>query len=402
MVQILEIFTLLLLIAFVLLTVAKKLGIPNSIILVLSGFIISLLKFNLQFEVSYEVIMLIFIPALVFKEALTMDIRNLNKEKWPVLALVLVGIIIQVLLLGYILHWTFGFALLHAFLFSVIIIPTDPVGVVNILEETGSAERIKIIAESESLFDDAVAIIIYGTLMSILLGDKAVNLSFFMEFLFQEVILSLVLGLASGALAYILIKHTEDVHIRVIITLVTAFGGFLLATKLHSSGILLIVFAGLMLGNMHHLMKIENVIGTKQLVFWDFLTFLLTTILYLFIGIVIQNTHGLSEYIHYFPISLGIFLLMSVLRWLILFIFLKTIGTLQHEHFSLKIITFMALGSLKGPISLAMLIALPMALGMDFVIKVCIIGYTIILFSILVQGSLVKITASRLLDTPKK
>lgn len=399
MVQLLEIFTLLLLISFVLLTIAKKLGIPNSIILVLSGFIISLLKFNLQFEVSYDVIMLIFIPALVFHEALTMDIRALNREKWPVLALVLLGIVVQVLLLGYILHLAFNFTLLHAFLFSVIIIPTDPIGVVNILEETGSAERIKVIAESESLFDDAVAIIIYGTLMSVALGDKVVNLQFFSEFLFQEVFLSLLLGLASGTVAYMLIKHTEDIHFRVIITLVTAFGGFLLAIKLHSSGILLVVFAGLLLGNAHRVLKIENVIGSKQLIFWDIMTFLLTTILYLFIGIVIQNTHGLSEYILYLPMSFGIFLLMIILRWLMLLIFLKTIGALQKEEFSLKIITFMALGSLKGPISLAMLIALPMALGMEYVVKVCIIGYTIILFSIVIQGSLVKVTAKKLLES---
>lgn len=160
MFELLKIFTLLLLSAFVLLTVAKRFKIPYSIVLVLCGFVISLFKFHLNFYVSYETIMLVFIPALVFKEALSMDIRLLNIYKTPVLALVLIGIIGQVIIMGYILHSLFGFALLNAFLFSVIIIPTDPVGVLNILEEIGAEERIKIIAEGESLFDDAVAIII--------------------------------------------------------------------------------------------------------------------------------------------------------------------------------------------------------------------------------------------------
>ncbi len=199
--ELLKIFTLLLLIAFALLTVAKKFKIPYSIVLVLSGFAVSLLKFHLNFHVSYEIIMLVFIPALVFKEAISLDIRLLNAYKIPVLVLVLVGISGQVILLGYILHFLFGFALLNAFLFSVIIIPTDPVGVLNILEEIGADERIKIIAEGESLFDDAVAIIIFGALMSILLKEKTVNLSFFMEFLSHELVLSFVLGLTIGILS---------------------------------------------------------------------------------------------------------------------------------------------------------------------------------------------------------
>jgi len=72
MFELLKIFTLLLLIAFALLTVAKKFKIPYSIVLVLSGFAVSLFKFHLNFHVSYETIMLVFIPALVFKEAISL------------------------------------------------------------------------------------------------------------------------------------------------------------------------------------------------------------------------------------------------------------------------------------------------------------------------------------------
>ncbi len=399
MFELLKIFTLLLLIAFALLTVAKKFKIPYSIVLVLSGFAISLFKFHLNFHVSYETIMLVFIPALVFKEAISLDVRLLNTYKIPVLVLVLIGISGQVILLGYILHFLFGFALLNAFLFSVIIIPTDPVGVLNILEEIGADERIKIIAEGESLFDDAVAIIIFGALMSILLKEKTVNLSFFMEFLSHELVLSFVLGLTIGILSYVLIKFTEDIHLQVVISLVTAFGGFLLATYLHSSGILLVVFAGLLLGNISNITKFKNVIDRDHLLFWDIVTFLLTTILYLFIGIIIQDTHGLSEYLHWLLASIAIFLIMFLLRWFTLTLILKGIGRLIKEPFSLKIITFMAFGSMKGPISLAMLIALPMSLGNEFVFKACIIGYSIIMFSILIQGSLLRLTAKKLLGS---
>lgn len=399
MLELLKIFTLLLLISFVLLTVAKRFKIPYSIVLVLSGFVVSLFKFHLNFYVSYETIMLVFIPALVFKEALSLDIRLLNVYKTPVLILVLIGIIGQVIIMGYILHFLFGFALLNAFLFSVIIIPTDPVGVLNILEEIGAEERIKTIAEGESLFDDAVAIIIFGTLMSILLKEKTVNLLFFVEFLSHELVLSFVLGLVIGILSYVLIRFTEDIHLQIVISLVTAFGGFLLATYLHASGILLVVFAGLLLGNISNITKFKNVINRDHLFFWNIVTFLLTTILYLIIGIIIQNTHGLSEYLHWLLASIAIFLIMFLLRWFMLTLILKGVGRLMKEPFSLRIIIFMAFGSMKGPVSLAMLIALPMSLGNEFVFKACIIGYSIILFSIVIQGSFLKLATKKLVET---
>ena len=90
---------------------------------------------------------------------------------------------------------------------------------------------------------------------------------------------------------------------------------------------------------------------------------------------------------------------MFLLRWFTLTLILKGIGRLMKEPFSLRIITFMAFGSMKGPISLAMLIALPMSLGNEFVFKACIIGYSIILFSIVIQGSFLKLAAKKLLET---
>ena len=400
MIETFRVLKILLLIAFALLIAAKRFRISYSVTLVSTGFIISILQFHLHFALSFQIIMFVFLPALIFREALTMDIRQVKAHIVPILLLVLVGIIGQVLVLGYVLHLFFGYELYHALLFSVIIIPTDPVGVVNILKETGAAdERIKIIAEGESLFDDAVAIILFGTFMSIILKEETLNPHFFITFFSREIILSFLLGSLIGVLAYVLIKLSDDIHGQVIISLVTAFGGFLLAASLHSSGILLIVFAGLVLGNMQHLTRFSNVVNRNHLFFWDILTFLITALLYLIIGIVIQNTHGFSDYIRLLPRTVLIFAIMFVLRWLMLVIILKTVGILQKKPFLLKTITFMAIGSMKGPISLAMLIALPVAIGMDYLVQACIIGYSIILFSIVIQGSLLKLFATRLLDT---
>lgn len=312
---------------------------------------------------------------------------------------VAIGIAAQVALLGGALHVLFGFDILRALLFAVIIIPTDPIGVLAALQETDAEEHIEMIAKGESLFDDAIAVVMYVALLSVLAGHGAGGsvLGGIAHLLTQEVLLSITAGIAAGAAAFMLLRFARDPELQVLITLLAAYGGFLAAHYLAASGILLVVALGVTLGSFHRIVPTKAVIGEVHGTFWRVFTFLLTSILYLLIGVLIQRTHGLADYLRFLSLSTAIFLIMNVVRWGLLFLLLKLAGFLQKKNYSLRTVAFLAIGSLKGPISVAMLIALPLTLGGVFVQKACVIGYTIVLFSIVGQGVALRLVGARLL-----
>ena len=86
----------------------KWLPVPYTIALVLVGFIISPLHFLPAVHISPDLILLIFLPALIFEASWSLKLAPLRANLFPILFLAVVGIGLSVLITGSIVHWTAG------------------------------------------------------------------------------------------------------------------------------------------------------------------------------------------------------------------------------------------------------------------------------------------------------
>ncbi|TXL00932.1 hypothetical protein BMR02_04635 [Methylococcaceae bacterium HT1] len=152
--------------------------IPYTVLLVILGLavnffsndwpIFELHHFN-QFHLTSELVLFVFLPALVFESALSLDARALIKNLAPILMMAIVGMLISVALVGFGLSWSLGLPLIIALLFASLISATDPVAVIALFKELGVSKRLSVLVEGESLMNDATAIVLFNILMMLML-----------------------------------------------------------------------------------------------------------------------------------------------------------------------------------------------------------------------------------------
>ena len=182
-------------------SLCRHLPIPYTVLLVILGLtvnvfaddlqVLNLHHFN-QFHLTSELVFYIFLPALVFESALSLDARALLKNIVPILMLAVVGMLVSVTLVGIGIWWSLEIQIIVALLFASLISATDPVAVVALFKELGVSRRLGVLIEGESLMNDATAIVLFGILLGLLAephfsledGMQAVS-HFFDSFEFQ-------------------------------------------------------------------------------------------------------------------------------------------------------------------------------------------------------------------------
>ncbi|MFC6733649.1 cation:proton antiporter [Haladaptatus sp. GCM10025893] len=149
--------------------VAKVGRFPYTIALLLAGLAVSILGVEVGLELSHDLILLVLLPPLLFEGAATTDLERFRANIIPILVLAVPGLIVSVLILGYIGQFAFGLPLLIALLFAATILPTDPVSVLALFEELGAPRRLSILVEGESLLNDGVGVVVFSALLAIIL-----------------------------------------------------------------------------------------------------------------------------------------------------------------------------------------------------------------------------------------
>ena len=203
---------------------------------------------------------------LLFAGALHVDLQQLLQRKYAILSLATIGVLISTFLTGLIIYYvvkliglnlSFPFALL----FGALISPTDPVAVLGLLKSIKSVpESLKIKIAGESLFNDGVGIVIFSVILtyalaSLGISNNEINFLSISEFFIIEAIGGIILGLASGYIAYLAIKTTDDFALEIMITLSLVMITYWIALKIHVSGPLAVVIAGIIGGVVLKLKK---------------------------------------------------------------------------------------------------------------------------------------------------
>ena len=159
----------------------KYLRIPYTVALVLAGLLLSLVHLPLlsPLEPSQrpnwltpDVILILFLPALVFEGSVKLDVRHLLRDAAPLLVLANVGVLLATLVTGYLVHWVIGLPLSIALLFGAIISATDPISVLAIFKDLRMNQRLSVIIEGESLLNDGTAVVLFQILLVGAVGGR--------------------------------------------------------------------------------------------------------------------------------------------------------------------------------------------------------------------------------------
>jgi CPA1 family monovalent cation:H+ antiporter len=365
----------------------RRLHIPYTVALVVVGLLLTF-QSPLELELTPELILALFVPPLVFEAAYHINLAELRQSLASILMLAVPGVVLTTLIVGWLVARTTPLSLPLALVFGALIAATDPVSVVALFRATGVPKRLGLLLEGESLLNDGTAIVIFNLALVALLTGQF-SLSQGVADFVRVAAGGTVTGLVLGWMVSQLIARVDDYLIEITLTTVLAFGAYLLAERLHFSGVLAVVAAGLINGNMGP----QGMSPTTRIVlfnFWEYVAFLANSLVFLLIGLEV-NIPALAA--AWQPVLWAVAAVL--LARLVVVYGLSWFVNRWTEPVPLRWQHVLSWGGLRGAISLALALSLPAALGPQRdLIRVMTFG--VVLFTLLAQGMTIRPLIRRL------
>lgn len=376
----LERIEVLLIIAAVVALFARRLKLPYTVGLVLAGGLMGGIGLLQGYTLTKDLIFRILLPPLVFEAAFFLPWKELRQNLTPVLILASIGVGFSALIVGLSMNLVGGWAITSALIFGALIAATDPVSVIALFKEMKVHGRLRLLVEAESLFNDGFAAVFFSILALMIAGVQLTPGIAAMG-LIREVGGGVLCGAIVAGAALYLAGRTDDHLVELTFTTIAAFGSFLLAEHFHASGVLAVLVAGLMIGNMGDLGAITDRGREAVGAFWEFMAFLANSIVFLLIGVQEQAiSKGLIQHWNLVLLAIGASLLgRAVSVYGIAAIFGKTGHkiNLSHQH-------VLFWGGLKGALALALAYGLPEKT--EHRSEIIAVAFGVVAFSVLVQG----------------
>ncbi len=376
-----------LLIAVALVAVATKyIRLPYTIVLVLAGAGLALVPQAPGIVLTPDLIVLVFLPALLFEASYHLSFEHLKADFRFISNLALWGVVATAGLIAVLLVGLGGLAWPTALLFGAIVAATDPVSVVATFRKLGAPTRLTSIIESESLFNDGSALVLFNLLLSVIVAGQFSVWSNGLEFI-KVAVGGLALGVATGYLALALLSRLDEYLTEILVTLIVAYGSFLAAEQLGVSPALAVVAAGLLVGNFGQRQALSPTTQIALGFSWEFFGFLANSLIFLLVGLQVR-TIQVGEF---WPV-IGLGIVATLLSRGIVVVVLSGLNNLLQRRVVVSWRWQMLLiwGGLRGALSLAMALSLPLTLldGKLFPDRnmLLVMTFGLIMFSLLVQG----------------
>ena len=391
--EILLITAFLLTIAMVVASLRQHLMLPYTVLLVLLGILVDLVSpyFAVaeqisQFQITPDIVLFLFLPALIFESALSLDARALLKNIVPILVLAIPGMLVSSFLVGSGVWISLEIHFMVALLFGALISATDPVAVIELFKKLGAPKRLTVLIEGESLMNDATAIVLFHTLLAFIVKDEFslsstsdAMIDFFRVFT-GGILVGAVIGLLVGVLM-VKLSH-EQQSIPVVLSLAAAYASFIVAEhKLHVSGVMSVLAAAICL----------NIFGMNQLSLevtktihatWGVIVLICNSLLFILIGLSVEP---ITLFAYWQPIlitTMAVFIARAVSIYL--FVPLAT-HSFSLPKVSLSEQHIMWWGGLKGGLAIAIVMSIPESMPeREWLIELTL---GVVLISLLVSGS---------------
>ncbi len=370
-----------------------------SVVILLMGYIfpgISEIASHLVEEFDFQEVLLgVMLNFLLFAGALSTNLRKLVEEKWPIMFLALGGTLMSTFIVGTLIFYAFQLVgrpvdILYCYLFGSLISPTDPIAVLALVKQFGLAKNLEIKIAGESLFNDGIGVVIFLTILGIAQNGVENFEALEVALLFgQEVIGGIMMGAIFGFLGFRLLDYIDNDHVEleVLVTLSLVMVGGRIAELVHVSGPLAMVVMGLFIGNEGRSEQLATATGEYVFKFWHLLDETLNAILFILIGlemIVISETYSIEYGI------MGVLGIVVVLIGRSVGVSIPVLIMKNFRKFEPRTIPILIWGGLRGGISVALALSLPEWIPTEVRGIILSTTYSIVVFSILVQGLTIK------------
>ena len=287
--QTIELFVALLGVAAIVAIVARPLRLPYTVALVVVGLVIGAVAGALglggDLAVTPELVLVVILPGLVFEAAYRLRFAELRQWFSGLLLLAVPGVLISAGIVAIVLHLATGLRLDLAFIVGAMVSATDPAAVVATFKRLAVSRSLSTIVDGESLLNDGTGLVLFAIAVRGVtqpVGPVEAVLSFV-----AAVAISAGIGLAAGIVAARLISGVRDHLIELTISVVLAYGTYLLADSFGLSGVIATVTAAVVLGNYGPGRALTQTGADAIDTVWEFLAFLLTAVVFLLVGLAI-------------------------------------------------------------------------------------------------------------------
>jgi monovalent cation/hydrogen antiporter len=378
-----------------LVTLARVLNVPYPIFLVLGGLAIGFVPGMPDIELEPELVLLFFLPPLLYSSAFFASLRDLRRNVGTISALSVGLVLLTCFAVAVCVHAVVpGMSWAAAFVLGAIVSPTDPVAATAIASRIGVPRRVVVVVEGESLINDATAITAYRVAVVAVTAGTFSVWDAGGRFILGAVG-GVAIGLAVGWVVAFVRERLDDPPVEITISLFTAYAAYLPAEQLGLSGVVAAVTVGLYMGSQTSRVTTAQV-RMQGFAMWQILTFLLNSFLFVLIGLQLpQLADELREANYETTTVIGYGLLASLvvvvarIVWVVAFTYLPG-GLASRQEVRPANVALIAWMGMRGAVSLAAALALPTVTdaGTPFSERplILFITFCVILFTLVVQG----------------
>jgi CPA1 family monovalent cation:H+ antiporter len=350
---------------------AKRINAPYNVALVVVGLLLVLMDVLPRTTMDPNVVLLLFLPILVFQGALSADDVSMKRAARPILALAVPGVAISLVATATLAAWEIGLPFAVALLLGAVLAITDTVSVLLAFRSVRVPHKLAAIMEGESLFNDGTALVLVSVCATVVMQGYA-DPSAIGRMLLVAIVAGLLLGAVGGTVGALVLRYAPDDLTAILASLVAVFATSLLTEHLHGSAVIAVVVAGVLVGHeMRVRLEPSRVLALQG--FWEVAAFVINVWLFLLVGIQLSGDMLVREA---WPIVLAVVALHAGRA-------VAVYGCFGALHLSGEGVPWrwqhvMVFGNVKGALSMAAVLALPQDIAYRERLIAIVFGVTLV------------------------
>lgn len=382
--------------------IAERINVPYPLVLVVAGLLVGFIPGIPNWHPPSEVVLTLFLPPILFAAARLISWEDIQNNITEIISLAVVLVIVSTMVVGWVLHWIVpAMPLSAALVLGAIIAPTDAIASTSILHKLNAQQQVIRSIEVESLFNDAISIVLYKMAVLFVFMD-AINVT---QVSIHTILVGLggiAVGLMFSYFTSLIVKEflTESENeLPIIMSLILAYVAYLFAVRIGVSGVLSVVAAGLFHKRTERTIKARTRLSEKAV--WDTFIFFLNGLIFIVIGMQFPTYLRKVSYLPasqliLFSIVTIVILILLRFIWVSMTAYIATrIARLrksktQITEFSWREVVISSWSGMRGLVSLALAIALPVSISdtnpFPFLNLIIFLTIIVILFTLVVQG----------------
>ena len=377
---------------------ARRINIAPAILLMLAGIALAFVPGMPAVELPPELVLLMVLPPLIYSASVAMSWREFKSNLRPIILLAVGCVIFTAFAVAAATHYLIGLPWSVGFLLGAIVAPPDVVAPLAIARKLGMPRRILVVLEGEGLANDATALILYRFAVAAI-STGLFSLPKATGTFAVIVVCEILFGVAIGWLSLHARHRTRDPQIEITLSLITPYLAFWIPEHLGGSGVIATVACGLYM-SWNGPLLISAATRLQGIFFWDLVIFLVEGMLFLLTGFQMRLLFEKSKA---FPLQeillttalVVVIVIIARFAWVYPAIYLPRILSKRLRERdpapSWRVTFVLAFTGVRGAVSLAAALALPLALpggeGFPYRDMILFVAFGVIFITLVGLGS---------------